>query len=223
MPLVSAIMPTHGKDRFDWALQAIDCYASQTYPNKELIILDDEDAPTFQRAPQGCRYSRIAGDAQMTIPEKRNRLCTLSNGEYIWHLDSDDWSASGRMMLQIELLDASRRSVCGFSSMIFHVESTNDVFEYTSHRDYALGTSLCYRKSWWRGHRWGPLAIGSDNAFVRTAAYNNQLITIPGSGLMVARVHSGNTSIKNTTNPVYVRASTDRIPSAFHATAPSRT
>ena len=37
--LVSCVMPTH--NRRDFILTAIDCFLNQTYPEKELVIVDD--------------------------------------------------------------------------------------------------------------------------------------------------------------------------------------
>jgi hypothetical protein len=218
--LVTAIMPTRGRERFEWACRAIECFERQTYDNKELIILDHGRQPTFVDAPTCCQYWRLSPETVMNIPEKRNMLCRLAHGRYIFHLDSDDWSAPSRMQLQVELLETSRKSVCGFSSMLFYVETTGECFEYRSHPHYALGSSLCYRRDWWRDHRWHvEFPIGSDNRFVQGAVEQSELITVTGETLMIARIHATNTSSKNTKSSVYTRADASRIPAAFHAPA----
>ena len=47
--LISAIMPTRGRQAY--AIDAVSCFRCQTYPDKELIILDDADNPSFAVIP----------------------------------------------------------------------------------------------------------------------------------------------------------------------------
>jgi len=61
---------------------------------------------------------------------------------------------------------------------------------------FALGTSLCYRKQWWRTHPFRSVQIGEDNHFVDAANFERQLATVDAGELMYATVHPTNTSTR---------------------------
>jgi glycosyltransferase involved in cell wall biosynthesis len=197
---VSLILPTRG--RRDWAKLALDCFVSQTWENKELVILDDMADPSFEdgfQFPEGTVYA-MHGKEFHAIGKKRNACCNLATGEFIGHLDSDDWSSPTRIEEQLDLLVQSERAVCGFDSILFYQASTQRVGKYNPRRNYALGSSLLYRKSWWEKHKFPEKNIGEDNAFVSLASKKSALITMDGSRLLVARVHDNNTSKKRMEN-----------------------
>jgi hypothetical protein len=70
-------------------------------------------------------------------------------------------------------------------------------WKYLGTRNYALGTSLCYRREWWEVNKFPALQIGEDNAFVENAARRRQLVTEDAGELMYATIHPGNTSPRN--------------------------
>jgi glycosyltransferase involved in cell wall biosynthesis len=199
---VSGILPTRG--RSEWAQQAVECFLAQDYPDKELVIADDGDDPSFN-------YSALSNlffghypvlyfilDQRMSIPLKRNYLVGKANGEYIAHFDSDDWSDPGRLSDQLDRLEDSGKAVTGYREMLFFDEARQKLGVYRGDSNYVLGTSLMYRREWAIAHPFSPeLAVGEDNNFVFVAAFENQLVTALGRGLQVARVHPGNTSGKD--------------------------
>jgi O-antigen biosynthesis protein len=67
-------------------------------------------------------------------------------------------------------------------------------WQYRGTTNYALGTSLCYRRDWWRARRFRSLQVGEDNQFVSEADALGQLITADAGELMYATIHAGNTS-----------------------------
>jgi hypothetical protein len=67
-------------------------------------------------------------------------------------------------------------------------------WQYRGTTNYALGTSLCYRRDWWRARRFRSLQVGEDNQFVSEADAFGQLITADAGQFMHATVHPGNTS-----------------------------
>lgn len=221
MVLVSAILPTRGRP--EWARQAVDCFCAQTYPEKELIILDDMHDRSFpggaQSLPTGYPILYFM-DESRSIPQKRNRACELARGEIICHFDSDDYSEPERIADQVELLQSSGKALTGYYSILFYEASTGRWMRYVGTPEYyACGTSLCYLKSFWQDHRFKESeAIGEDNAMVKTARDLNQIISVDGSHMLVARVHPGNTSHKNvTTGNEFKSVSAGYIPKGFRA------
>lgn len=216
MPLVSCVLPTRGRSRTKWASQSVECFLRQRYENKELLILDDEDDPSFSTPPHFARY--LIGP-RWTIGRKHNELAVESAGVYIAHFDSDDWSHPDRLMSQVKLLQESRRHVAGFNSMLFVNESEHRAWKYIGGRtDYAVGTSLMYAKSFWKQQKFLDKQGGGDEDLARIAREQNQLIAADGHDLMVARIHSGNTSPKNPNCNLYHPIEWNQLPEEFLAT-----
>ena len=207
-------MPTRG--RCEMAAQAVECFLSQSYPVKELVILDDFDTPSF---PNGIAHPLIryyqTENIVFNIPTKRNRVNGLAHGDYIFHVDSDDWSAPNRMAEQVQRLEETGLAVTGYNEMLFIDEERNIVLEYRIGRRYACGSSLCYLKSWWEHHKFPEKEFtGSDNRFVRAALESNQLDCVAGGGSLVARIHQGNTN-RRERGANYHAADASRIPADF--------
>lgn len=193
MKLVSCIMPTRG--RRDWSARAVEAFHAQTYPNKQLVILDDIDEPSFDEEPAGSIYAR---SNERVIGVKRNMCCSMATGEIIAHWDSDDWSAPGRIDDQVGRLEQTRMPVTGYWSILFYEEHTGRWGRWILDRCYAFGTSLCYLKSFWEQHRFAAKNVGEDNQFVMEAGIH--LACIDGTSMIVARAHPDNTSPKDMGN-----------------------
>jgi glycosyltransferase involved in cell wall biosynthesis len=91
-PHVSVVLTTRDRPRF---LQiALRCYAAQTYPNRELVIVDDgieypvDDA---QVASVGARLVRV--DHGASIGAKLNAGIEAAKGPLCQKMDDDDWYA----------------------------------------------------------------------------------------------------------------------------------
>ena len=136
------------------------------------------------------RYVQIENGR--TVGEKRNFGTQLAQGEIVASWDDDDWSAPGRLADQIGRLQQSGKAVTGYHSMLF--TDGEQWWRYKGSANYALGTSLCYRKSWWSIHRFSAKQIGEDGDFARGADMTGQLISVDACELMVASIHKGNTS-----------------------------
>ncbi len=68
-------------------------------------------------------------------------------------------------------------------------------WKYCGSSNYALGTSLVYRRSWWAQHQFPRLQVGEDNDFVHTAA--RVLTTADAGEMQWATIHDKNTSPRN--------------------------
>ena len=180
------------RNRPEWLPKAIESFQLQTFKCRELMILaDGQDVSHL--VPEGDpRIRLIHLDGRPEIGAKRNYGCERAAGEVIAHFDDDDYSAPGRLADQIARLLESGKAVTGFHSMLF----TDGVrwWKYEGTRNYAVGTSLCYRRSWWREHPFPAIQVGEDNAMVAAAHAAGQLVTADAGDLMYATNHAGNTS-----------------------------
>lgn len=214
MTLVSAIMPTRGRQA--WAQQALECFLAQTWPDKELVIVDDEDDPSFPAGVDRPHVVHFYHTTRLPIPVKRNMAGRIALGEILMHFDSDDWSAPERMADQVQRLKDSGKAMTAYSAMLFYVEPNGPALKYHGLPEYGIGTSLCYRRSWWQNHPFNEtLKDCEDNEAMRAAFRANQVTSTDAGALMVARVHSSNTSPKNIAAAQYRPVPLESIPEGF--------
>jgi len=185
-PLVSAIMPTRARPQF--AREAIGLFLAQTWPNKQLVIVDDFVAPSFDVIPSGLGILYLVERGKQTIGAKRNRACAEASGEIICHWDDDDHSEPGRIANQVETLLAGSFDMTGYSEMVFRNGTRQ--WRYKGTNGYMLGTSLMYRKDYWRRHPFHDVNVGEDLIFQAGA----KSVAVPAGEFMWARTHQGNTS-----------------------------
>ena len=94
MEKISVIVPTYNRQKHYRNL--ILGFLAQTYPNTELLICDDSEAPSdylraISREHRNITY--LHHSPVTSIGEKRNILIHLANGEIIAQFDDDDYYA----------------------------------------------------------------------------------------------------------------------------------
>src|SRR5678815_984429 len=89
-PLVSILIPCYNAER--WIRQCIESALDQTYPNKEVIVVDDgsKDASLEVIKSFGDRIRWETGPNRGGNAA-RNRLLQLAKGEWLQYLDADDY------------------------------------------------------------------------------------------------------------------------------------
>ncbi|MFL6228121.1 MAG: glycosyltransferase family 2 protein [Pyrinomonadaceae bacterium] len=101
--LVSVIIPTY--NRADYVVEAVRSAQAQTYPLKQIIVVDDGSGDdTAQRVSEigGVEYCRQRHRGQGAA---RNRGLRLAQGEYIASLDSDDLWDDDFLARSVECLE----------------------------------------------------------------------------------------------------------------------
>lgn len=220
-PLVSAVMPT--ANRAKYVPGAIRCFLSQTYPNCELVILDDGAEPIVRLVPDDPRihWYRWNGSVgrKKTLGEKRNDLCELSGGVIIVHWDDDDWYAPSRIKDQVERLIASGKRVTGFHRFFYWDEAGRKAYEYRyqGSGNYVSGSTQCYFRAWWRDNRFKHINTSEDSQFSFAAEKAGELISVPAGPLMVARAHGANTWKQPLGGSSFPAVATRSLPKEFLA------
>lgn len=201
LPLVSCIMPTYNRRGFVPA--AIRYFLRQDYPNRELIIIDDGNdkvadlLPTDHRL-QGIRYIRL--NKKHSVGAKRNIGCAEASGEIIVHWDDDDWMAGHRLSLQVKTLLDQNSDVCGSNRLLFYDTRNRQAWEYVYPEDqrfWISGNTLCYRRSFWKKHKFDDINVGEDALFVWKGDPDRMSLMNEG-GFHVAMIHDANASPKKT-------------------------
>lgn len=102
-PLVSIIIPTYNRASF--LREAVDSALSQTYPNLEVIVVDDGSTDET-----GAVLSEYAGQVHAVyqgnrgLPAARNVGVEASQGQFLVFLDSDDLLLPTKIQSQVEYL-----------------------------------------------------------------------------------------------------------------------
>jgi len=90
-PLISVVMPV--LNRIDTIQAAVDSVLEQTYPNFELVIVDDGSEDGTFELLKGISDERIIllrNDSCQGVSNARNRALAVARGKYIAYLDSDN-------------------------------------------------------------------------------------------------------------------------------------
>lgn len=100
--LVSAIMIT-GKcrSRDDLARIAVQCFLDQSYPEKELVVINDGRQSFLRRKDPSVREIRLRKSSTITLGDLRNVGLANARGELVIQWDDDDWHHPRRMEVQV--------------------------------------------------------------------------------------------------------------------------
>ena len=114
-PLVSIIIPCYNNSKYISA--AIDSALNQSYPNKEVIVIDDgsTDASVDVIKKYSNKIKWETGSNRGACAA-RNRGIELAQGDYIKFLDGDDVLVNQSLNYQIQILSKSKGSnivICG--------------------------------------------------------------------------------------------------------------
>ena len=114
MPKISCLMVTRGRGRT--AKRAFHCFQMQTYPNKELVIVDDEGTNEFS---EWVRKQGALDVVYVRSPRKNSSLGELrrsaeenATGEFVARWDDDVISSPYRLKIQIQLIQETGAAAC---------------------------------------------------------------------------------------------------------------
>jgi glycosyltransferase involved in cell wall biosynthesis len=126
MPKVSILIPCYNADR--WIQQALASAFNQTYPNIEVIVVDDGSTDYssdiirgFSESLSDAQRERFHWETQLNQGGNitRNRLLELSTGEWIQYLDSDDYLQPTKIEKQVQYLNQNPQADVIYSPSIF--------------------------------------------------------------------------------------------------------
>lgn len=195
-PRVSCIMPT--RDRSTFAHLAVGDFLDQSYPDKELIVLDNGETPVTLPSHPSIRYVRHA--RHDPIGTLRNVACELASGEYIAHWDDDDWYAPWRLDYQVGDCRGDAGDIAGLSHLLFWDPLAGNAWQYRYPADrqpWVHGGTMLYRRDYWRRHPFPEIDVGEDVRFV-WSALDARIVAHADDRFYVGIVHAGNTSPKQT-------------------------
>jgi hypothetical protein len=222
-PFITALIPTGNRQHL--IPLAISCALSQTYPNFEILIVDDGIVPT-KITIKDSRLRYIGPSELSPWPEwtlrlplgaKINESIAFAKGEIIMHFDDDDWYAPGRMQDQVDLLLSSGKHVTGYNDFfIWPMHFKPPVLPYRQTTpNLCTGATQAYYLSWWETHKFEETKTGFDCVFSNTARKENQLALKSGIDMFVARQHGHNSWVPTLGAWKWPKGRLDELPVAF--------
>jgi glycosyltransferase involved in cell wall biosynthesis len=113
--LVSILIPAHNAEK--WISDTIRSALSQTWPRKEIIIVDDGSSDgTFEVARQfEAKSVNVISQENKGGNSARNRAYSLAQGDYVQWLDADDLLASDKITEQMKVAETSQSKMVLYS------------------------------------------------------------------------------------------------------------
>jgi glycosyltransferase involved in cell wall biosynthesis len=167
--LVSVIMLTTEERMNNGMLNnAMRLFRNQDYPNKELIIVCDDKIMSIDFTERGIRIIST-GPYKMTIGAKRHVGINHSSGDYIAHMDDDDFYSPQWLSKSIDFLETTGCSLTGLSEALMHDYSKDLTYLYSflpqnaPIKKYVLGATMVYKKeAYYNYTRFKDLDSGED-------------------------------------------------------------
>ncbi len=167
-PLVSVILTTRDRPRL--LAIALACYRHQTYPRRELIVVDDGHrfpADADAVAAVGGRLIRV--EPGTPLGTKLNRGVEVARGPLCQKMDDDDWYAPRFMETMISSLLESRREVCRPAIAFLMPFLFFDVARWEVRRSVdanAPGATLFFAREEWEARPFRPVRYDEDVWFL---------------------------------------------------------
>ena len=168
-PSVTAVMITGLKrERYPMARISIECFKSQTYPNKNLLIVNHGEESLCSNDSR-IRELRLQKSRWQTVGDLRNLALEHATGDFIINWDDDDWHHPRRMEVQMKaqmetrMKDGQEDAAVLLKNRIHH-SLVNGCSRYAEYPKGAEATILHPRRM---TYRYPSLLRGSDSVFVR--------------------------------------------------------
>lgn len=219
LPKVTVITPTHQRAPYLQNLYHI--FKAQTYPNKELLILDDSPRPSaFFKKLQDPEVRYFYSDDVLSVGEKRNELIAKAAGDIIVHFDDDDYYAPQYIEKMLQYLEGHDLiKLTGWYGLslrdkFFYYLDTTRIHKYhfsvgpnkeveiqefvpkdSSSYLWGFGFSYVYRKSVWEKAQFADVSFGEDFEFLKEVIQQGMNVHfIPDeAGLILNIIHRKNT------------------------------
>lgn len=194
LPLVTCVMVTADRGRL--CARAILCFERQTYPNRELLVLDDGRADISPRLshldPARVRYLRLSPvTPRRTLGAVRNIGLTEARGDLIAQWDDDDWYHPDRLLEQVQTLGEGE--ACVLDGTLLHVaEGRWGGHPFTGCLRGGVPGTILHRRE--ERVRYPELARAEDKEFLSRWARRGGVRVLAGRPhLFIRCFHGGNT------------------------------
>jgi glycosyltransferase involved in cell wall biosynthesis len=191
---VSCVMVTANRKAL--CRRAVLCFERQTYPTRELVVIDDGEqdlADVLCRLGAGqVIYRKIPPSADNVLGRLRNIALEIATGAVIAQWDDDDWYHPERLAKQVAALEEGYDACC-LSATLMHLDNARFAdHPYIGLLKDGVPGSIVHRRS---GRiRYAEERRGEDTLYLRQwwmARYTQ--LPRADAGLFIRCFHGGNT------------------------------
>ncbi|MEZ4878745.1 MAG: glycosyltransferase family 2 protein [Chitinophagales bacterium] len=145
--MISVLMPAYNSETYIYS--AIESVLNQSYDNFELIIVNDGSTDNTKDIILSFKDDRIKyfeNEQNRGLTYTRNKLLSLSKGNYIAFLDSDDIAHQDRFKTQIHLIENQNYDFVAASSQYIDANNSklNNKQIFNLNKDEILATMLYF-------------------------------------------------------------------------------
>lgn len=154
-PLVSIIIPCYNASK--WIGEAIESALDQSWPSKEIIVVDDGSTDGSLDIIQKYRTSevKIMSQSHTSASRARNRALKEAAGEYIQYLDADDLLSKSKIEIQIQKLTEAGPDYVA-SGPWGYFERTTEQTKFVYGKHWRDSTPIEFLIEIWGNGRWFP-------------------------------------------------------------------
>lgn len=163
-PLVSCIMATRNRPAF--FRQALRNFERQTYPNAELIVVDDGERPVARLCAghPPVRYVRL--DRHTETGTKLNIGVEHARGSILHKLDDDDYYGPGFLATSVSSLPRKRRDRALVARCCFLILLAGERRVRFSGHGWTAGGTFCFRRELWKRIPFRDVSGNADSCFL---------------------------------------------------------
>ncbi len=209
-PKVSVIMKVYNGEKY--LREAIDSVLNQSFPDFELLIIDDcseDNSVNIIKEYDDERIILIQNSENQGIVISQNKLIDRARGEYIAVMDCDDISYPERLAKQVSFLDTHKNFIMcatyrheikdGVYTADFEIEhlKTSTIRFALLFTNPITHSSIMFRANMYRadGIKYGPERVAEDYGAIVNMSLKHPIAIIP-ERLVAYRIVSGSVSDK---------------------------
>lgn len=147
LPKVSCLVVT--ADRGALLRRSVRCYLDQSWPNKELVVVDDgeEDLTELLQMVPGeeLNYVKLEKNPENTLGKLRNISLEEASGDFLAQWDDDDWYHPERLAVQARNLMQGHDACCLSGALMHLMEEPYLQHPYVGYLSEGIPGSIMHR------------------------------------------------------------------------------
>jgi glycosyltransferase involved in cell wall biosynthesis len=172
---VTIIIPTY--NRQDFLIESLESVISQTYPNKEIIVVNDGSTDDTEKVLQ-----KHIGNIIYLKKENGGKSSALNfalskaTGQYIWIFDDDDIALPKKLELQIRMFQENRKLGLIHTSAIYMNEKNSYRVHSGMHLAKYIDKDLLLGEQLKGNHFFSPSVIVRKGYFEQAGKWDERLV-----------------------------------------------
>lgn len=137
-PLVSILIPAYNAER--WIAEAIESSLAQTWPNKEIIVVDDGSTDGTLKVAQRFESANMRSltQANQGASAARNKAFQSCTGDFIQFLDADDLLSPEKIEAQVSVLQDNPPDYVAVSATMYFYDDMPPTQGYLLDDDWPM-------------------------------------------------------------------------------------